>query len=292
VVPGVSLEPLLLQALIPAAVLGLAALGELLVERSGRVNLGLEGLMHVSYGAAAAASVATGSLVAGFAAALAASLLLAAIYFASVEVLGVNQVVVGLALVFLGSGLGVVLGDMTGGAAGPALTIGQARLASLILLAASALLLYILLYRSFPGYVIRSLGEDEGAARVLGVRPRRVRAAVLAAQAVFTALAASLFLYGYTSGRWTAGRITGQGWLALGMVILGYWHPVGVAVASYLLGLLYSVQSLLPTLLPRGAVYSITADSAPYLAVIVALAVVSWLYRRTGHRPPASVWQA
>jgi simple sugar transport system permease protein len=288
----VNVSALVAQAVVPAAVLGLAALGELLVERSGRINLGLEGMLHVAYGAAAAASVATESMLAGYLAAAAAALLLAALYYVAVEILSVNQVVVGLSLVFLGSGLGVILGNMAGGAAGPAMEMSVARVAAATALAAVSSALYLLLQRSWVGYVVRSLGEDEKAARMLGVDVRVTRAAVLAAQAVLVALAASLFLYGYTSGRWTAGRITGQGWLALGMVILGFWHPLGVALASYLLGLLYSVQSLLPAILPRGAVYAVIADSAPYIAVIVALAAASLVYRRTGYRPPASIWQA
>ena len=228
------MSALALQALVPAAVLGLAALGELLVERSGRINLGLEGMLHISYGAAAAAAVASGSAILGYLAALAAALLLAAATLAT----------------------------------------------------------YLVLQRSWIGYLVKSLGEDEKAARMLGVNPRVTRAAVLAAQSALVALAATLFLYAYTGGRWTAGRITGQGWLALGMVILGFWHPLGVAVASYLLGLLYSVQSLLPSLLPPGALYAVLADSAPYVAVIVAMAVASVVYRKTGHRPPASIWRA
>jgi len=291
-VAAVNMSALALQALVPAAVLGLAALGELLVERSGRINLGLEGMLHISYGAAAAAAVASGSAILGYLAALAAALLLAAVYYVTVEVLRVNQVVVGLVLVFLGSGLGVILGVMSGGAAGPSLPVGEARLAAALLLAAATLATYLVLQRSWIGYLVKSLGEDEKAARMLGVNPRVTRAAVLAAQSALVALAATLFLYAYTGGRWTAGRITGQGWLALGMVILGFWHPLGVAVASYLLGLLYSVQSLLPSLLPPGALYAVLADSAPYVAVIVAMAVASVVYRKTGHRPPASIWRA
>ncbi len=291
-VASLDLAALLGQAVIPAAVLGLAALGELLVERSGRINLGLEGMLHISYGAAAAVSIATGSMAVGFLAGLAAALLLAAIYFFTVEVLGVNQAVIGLSLVFLGSGVGVILGNLGGGAAGPALGITTARVVAAVLLVATTLGLYLFLQRSWVGYVVRSLGENEKAASMMGVDVRIVRAAMLALQAVLVAAAASLFLYGYTSGRWTAGRITGQGWLALGMVILGFWHPLGVAIASYLLGLLYSVQSLLPSLLPPGAVYAVLVDAAPYIAVIAAMAIASIIYRKTGHRPPASIWQA
>jgi len=280
------------QAVVPAAVLGLAALGELLVERGGRINLGLEGMLQMAYGAAAAASVATGSAVAGYLAAFSAALLLAGVYFLTVDVLEVNQVVVGLSLVFLGTGLGVILGSMSGGAAGPALGINSARLLAALLLSAATAAVYILLHRSWLGLAVRSLGEDEKAARMLGVNPRLVRAGLLVAQTALVAAAASLFLYGYTSGRWTAGRITGQGWLALGMVILGFWHPVGVAAASYLLGLLYSIQGLLPSLLPRGAPYAVLADAAPYIAVIVAMAAASAVYRRLGYRPPATIWQA
>ena len=288
----VELASLLLQALPDAAVIGLAALGELLVERAGRINLGLEGLLHFGYGAAAAAAVATGSLAAGYLAAAAAAGLLVLVYFLAVELLGVDQVVVGLSLVFLGMGLGDIAGLTTGGVAGPALAPREADLVDAAALAAATAVLYLLLYRDWRGYALRSLGEDEKAARSLGVEPRRYRLAALAGEALLAAAAATLFLAVNSTGAWRSGRITGYGWLALGMVILGYWHPLGVAAASLLLGLLLSSRSLLPTLLPPNPVLTIAADAAPYLAVILALAAASWLYERRGVKPPASIWRA
>ncbi len=284
-----QLTVLLQQALPEATVLALAAYGELLLERSGRINLGLEGLLYFAYGAAAAASVATGSPLAGVVAAIAAAFALNIIYYSAVELLGVDQVVTGLALVFLGMGLGDIAGNSTHGAAGPTLPSTPFYISTLVVL---PMLLYLFLYRHWRGYALRSLGEDEEAAKHLGISSHGYRLAAVAVEAVLVGLAAAFFLMGYSNGRWTAGRITGKGWLALGMVILGYWNPVGVAVASYLLGLLYSLQPLLPSLLPSSPVYTVLADAAPYLAVIVALAVMSRLYERRGLKPPAAVWRA
>ena len=282
-----QLLPLIEQAVPLASILALQALGELLVERSGRINLGLEGMLYISYSSAALAGVATGSLAASLLAAVLAAATLALTYLLLVEAMSVDQAVVGLSLVFIGIGVGDALGSRSEGLLGPGLSFAQAHTLEALALLGLPLLLYLLLYRSWIGYAIRSTGEDERAARALGVPVRLVRVSTLAAQALLVGLAGFYFYAYYSNAAWRAGRPLGLGWLALGMVILGYWHPLGVAVASLLLGLLYSIRPLLPRL----GIPNTLADATPYMVVVAALALISWLYRRTGHRPPAAVWR-
>ncbi len=280
-----DLAQLLSQAAPFAAVFSLAALGEMLVERSGRINLGLEGLVYLAYGVAGLASPYTGSLAAAWAAAALAAAAVQIVYYLLVERLGLDQAVVGLSLVFLGIGLGDAVGVRAGGAIGPVLGSSArvaAEAASLLLL---PLLLHLLLFRSWLGYVLRSAGEDEKAARFHGVPVGLVRLAALLAEALLAAAAAVLLLSLYGGG-WKSGYALGVGWLSLGVVILGYWHPLGVAAASMMLGILYALRPLLPAYgLPNQLV-----NALPYVAVIAALTLVSLVYRRLGVRPPALVW--
>ncbi|HIQ24193.1 MAG TPA: ABC transporter permease [Pyrodictium delaneyi] len=283
----VDVTAILLQGIPEATVLALAALGELVLERSGLINLGLEGMLYFGSALAAYVAVSTGSLVAGFAAGMLAGILLAIVYILLVVGLKADQAVTGLALVFLGIGLGDVMGSATQGALAPALSgLGESLVAFTVLVPLPAIL-YAILYRSWRGYALRSLGEDEDAARMLGVNvtATRILAALVAGAAA--GAAGAFFLMGPSNGRWSAGRAIGWGWLALGTVILGYWHPVGVVAAAYLLGVLYAVTPLLQGL----GVHAALADAVPYIVVVTALTLISWMYERVGVKPPAAVWR-
>ncbi len=282
-----ALLPTLVEHAAPfAAVFALASLGEMIVERTGRVNLGLEGLLYLAYGVAGYVSPTTGSLAAALAAAALAAALVQLLFYILVERLGVDQSVAGLSIVFLGIGLGDAIGVQAEGAVGPSLGGAAAVAAEVLAVAAVPLILYIVMYRSWIGYVLRSAGENEEAARFHGVPVGLVRLAALLAEAVLVAAAALLLLSLY-GGVWRPGYALGFGWLSLGLVILGYWHPFGVAAASFLLSLLYAARPLLPSYgLPTQLV-----NALPYLAVIAALAAASVVYRRLGIRPPALVWR-
>lgn len=283
----VDVVALLLQGAPEATVLALAALGELVLERTGLINLGLEGMLYFGSALAAYVAVSTGSLAAGFVAGILAGILLALVYALLVIGLKADQAVTGLALVFLGIGLGDVIGSATKGVLAPALSpLGEDAAMALVMLA-FPLLLYIILYRSWRGYALRSLGENEEAARMLGVDVTKMRIIALIVAGAAAGAAGAFFLAGPSNGRWSAGRAIGWGWLSLGTVILGYWHPVGVVAAAYLLGILYAVTPLLQEI----GVHAAVADAVPYIVVVAALTVISWIYERAGVRPPAAVWR-
>ena len=279
---------LALAALENAAPIMLAALGEMAVERSGRVNLGVEGMMALGAAAAAAAGVAAGSAAAGLAAGAAAGAALAAAYVVLVLAIRADQIVVGLSLVFLGLGLGDVVGSLAGGVPAPPLRPALLGLDPVEAAApALAAAVWLALYRTYPGVVLRAVGDSPGAAAERGLPVRLVQAVAVVAAGAAAGAAGAYMTLSLSYGKWYSGVTAGWGWVALGVVVLGYWHPLGVAAASYLIGLLFASRSLLPSLgVPPEA-----ADAAPYLAVLAALALAARLAAKAGVRPPASVWR-
>jgi ABC-type uncharacterized transport system permease subunit len=283
----VNIESLLIQALPYATVYSLAALGEVFLERTGLFNLGLEGMIYLSAGATALVSLHTGSPLYGLLAGLLASIALALIYGFFVLGLRIDQAVTGLSIVFLGIGLGDVIGGVSGGSVVPSLgrtgTVIVEALALIIVPAA----MYVMLFRMWIGYVFRSVGENEKTAKALGVPVRLVRLVALLVNGVLVGLAGVfLFFNGPLGARWVSMSLLGWGWMSLGITILGYWHPVGVVAASYLVGVLHTVRPLLEAIGVPGSI----ADAIPYLVVIAALAVISALYERMHVKPPAAIW--
>ncbi len=279
---------LLLTGLSEATPLLLAGLGEMVVERTGRVNLGVEGLMAVGAAAAALAGVETGSLAASLAAGAAAAAALSLVYIVSVVLLGLDQIVVGLILVFMGKGLADIIGMWTGGAPGtplaplPGTPIDPVEAAALLLPVAA----WVVIYRSWAGVELRAVGEDEEEARARGIPVEAVRAVAVLVGAALAGVGGAYVADAFHYGRWFSGVTEGLGWIAIADVILGYWHPVGVLAACYLTGLLFAAKPLLPVI----GVPAELVDAAPYLAVLVAQVAATVICRRLGVTPPASVW--
>ncbi len=283
----VNIVALLAQALPYATVYALAAQGELFLERAGLFNLGLEGMIYLSAGVTAIISLHTESPIYGLLAGIASSIAIALLYGFFVVVLGADQAVTGLSIVFLGIGFGDVIGRATGGAVTP--SIGTLADKSIIVLALLVLplILYLVLFRSWLGYVVRSLGENTAVARAIGVPVTLTRVVALIINGALVGLAGSyLFFTGPLGSRWVSMSLLGWGWMSLGIVILGYWHPIGVIVASYLVGLLYAMRPLLET----AGIPSSMADVTPYLVVVMALAIISTLYERMNVKPPTAIW--
>ncbi len=283
----VNVAALLSQALPYATVYALAAQGELFLERAGLFNLGLEGMIYLSAGVTAIISLYTGSPIYGLLAGIVSSIVLALLYGFFVITLGADQAVTGLSIVFLGIGLGDVVGRATGGAVTPSIGILASDLIVVLALLVLPIVLYFMLFRSWLGYVVRSLGENVATARALGVPVTLTRIAALIINGALVGLAGSyLFFTGPLGSRWVSMSLLGWGWMSLGIVILGYWHPVGVVAASYLVGLLYAMRPLLETV----GIPSSIADVTPYLVVIIALAVISALYEKMNVKPPTAIW--
>ncbi len=294
--------PLLVAATLNAGTpLLLAALGIVVAERSGVVNLGIEGMMLVAAVVAFAVTHATHAYALGFAAgALAGAVLAVAFAFFAIG-LHTNQYATGLALALFGAGLSAFIGlpysgeslparapDGIGGlrdwpVLGPMLFSHHALVyASWALVAAVAWFLY----RTRWGLVLRAVGESPEAAHALGYPVRAIRVAALAFGGACAGLAGAYLSTIYTP-LWAEGMVAGRGWIALALVVFATWRPARVVAGAYLFG---GVTMLQLHLQGEGVqIPSQIMSMAPYLATIVVLALISRHPRWIRLNMPASL---
>jgi len=271
-------------ALITSIPIILAALGEMLVERSGRVNLGVEGMMAFSAAVSIATSSLTGSPIIGLLVGGLAGVILSKVYTITVIGLKLDQIVVGLIISLSGLGLADLIAS-TGHRIG--FNIQHGSVPHNILIALTLVLppiFWFILYRTSQGIELRAIGFDEQVARERGLRVDFVRAIAVTIGGLMAGIAGAymaLVLYG---GKYFSGITGGWGWLAIGSVILGYWHPVGVGVAAYTIGLLLTIRPLLTSEL---GLPPTLVTITPYIAVVIALALVAVVSsRRPSLTPP------
>ena len=279
---------LLLAATLNAGtVLAIAALGLLINEKAGIVNLGAEGMMLCAAIAGFAAVVHTGSDLAGFAAGMGVGALLAAVFGVLVIWLNTNQYATGLALSLFGAGFSAfvgigyvqeklperpqfslpVLGDVP--LLGPAL-FRQHPMVYLTI--AFTLALVWFLYRSRAGLVLRSVGESPESAHALGYPVRRIRLLAVVAGGALCGLSGAYLSIFYTP-LWVEGMVAGKGWIALALTTFATWRPARVLLGAYLFGGVTMLQFHL-----QGAGVDIANEfltMLPYLATIVVLALLS-----------------
>jgi simple sugar transport system permease protein len=278
---------LLAAALNAGTVLALAALGLLVNEKAGIVNLGAEGMMLCAALAGFAAVAHTGNDWIGFAAGMAAGALLAAAFGALVIWLGANQYAAGLALSLFGAGFsafagagyvqvklpprprfnGLGLGDMP--FIGPALFRQHPLVYGAMLL---ALGLIWFLYRSRAGLALRAVGESPQSAHALGYPVRRIRLAAVVFGGALCGLAGAYLSVIYTP-LWVEGMVAGKGWIALALTAFATWRPARALLGAYLFGGVTMMQFYLQA---RGVqVPSQFLTMLPYLAAIAVLALIS-----------------
>jgi len=273
---------ILMLTLVTATPLVYAALGGVLCERSGVVNIGLEGILAAAAFSSVVAAFATGSALLGALAGIAAGALAGAIFALAATRYGADQIVagMGLNLIALGAaayGLVVVFGQP--GASPPVPALGPHAAGALVAGSLLAALLIESVIALTPwGLRVRAAGENPHALAAAGIDPRRIRfaavtlgGAITACGGVYLALG-ELDLY---SDNMTAGR----GFIALAAVILGRWRPLGALAAALGFGFLASLQYSLQ----RSGIPSELMQALPYLAAILALAGIAGR-----SRPPAS----
>jgi len=267
--------------------LALAALGLLINERAGIVNLGAEGLMLVAAIAGFATAVHTGSDWLAFAAGMGAGALLAGAFGLLVIWLNTNQYAAGLALSLFGTGFSAFVGirytqeklgprpsfEIPGLAdipvVGPALFKQHPVVYGAIALTA---LLAWFLYRSRPGLVLRAVGESPESAHALGYPVRRIRLAAVMAGGALCGLAGAYVSVIYTP-LWVEGMIAGKGWIALALTTFATWRPARVLLGAYLFGFVTMLQFHLQG---QGVeVASQFLSMLPYLSTIVVLVLIS-----------------
>ena len=278
---------LLGSTLSAGTVLALAALGLLINEKSGIVNLGAEGMMLCAAIAGFAATVHTGNTWMGFGAGMLAGALLAAIFGGLVIWFNTNQYATGLALSLFGAGFSAFVGlgyvqaklpelpkySIPGLAdlplVGPALFTLHPLVYGAIVLAA---LMVWFLYRTRAGLVLRSVGESPSSAHALGYPVRRIRLMAVMFGGAMCGLAGAFISVVYTP-LWVENMVSGRGWIALALMTFATWRPARVLLGAYLFG---GVTMLQFHLQATGVqVPSQILSMLPYLATIVVLVLIS-----------------
>ena len=281
------LEGPILTIITAATPLLLAALGELVTERSGVLNLGVEGMMAVGAVCGFVAADLSGQPFLGVAAAVLAGMAAAALFALLTLVLVANQVASGLALTLSGLGLSALIGDAFVGVPGlgvPHLHIpGVSDIAFLgpilfgqdiltYLAWALAIGVWYVLFRTRTGLVIRAVGDNHVSAHALGYPVIRVRLLAVLFGGAAAGLAGGYLSLVYTP-QWTPNMTAGRGWIALALVVFAAWIPLRVVLGALLFGAISYLALYLQGIgigLP-----SQFLSSMPYLTTILVLVVIS-----------------
>jgi general nucleoside transport system permease protein len=282
-----------------------AAIGELVVERAGVLNLGVEGMMLVGAVCAFVVTMESGSGTLGILAGLAGGILISLIFAVLTLVTLANQVATGLALTIFGIGCSALIGvDHVGRAYTglPKLDIpGLSDLPVLgPILFRHDLLVYLgiamvaavwwFLYRSKAGLIVRAVGESHDAAHAIGYPVVAIRFAAIAFGGAMCGLAGAHLSLAYTP-MWQEQMSAGRGWIALALVVFATWRPWRVLLGAYVFGAMRMLelhgQSALSLNIP-----SQLFTMLPYLATIVVLVIISRDVMKVRTSAPACLGQA
>ena len=282
-----TLIPILAAAIRSGTPVLYAVLGELLTERAGVMNLGLEGVMLVGAFAGFSATRATGNPYIGLLMAFAAGCLIVLIHAFLTISMGTNQVVSGLALSLFGSGLSALLGRNYIGETisginpvhlfflGDIPLIGPIFFRHDILVYLSYALVPFLcwfLFRTRAGMNLRAVGENPRATDAMGLSVVKIRYLYTLLGGGLVGLAGGYLSVVYTQ-MWVEGMTAGRGWIAVALVIFGTWHPARAAIGAYLFGGVEALQ-----LRMQAAGSSVPASlllMLPYLMTLIVLTVIS-----------------
>ena len=267
----------------------IVALGELITERSGVLNLGAEGMMAVGAIAGFAAAHASGSAVLGVLAALVAGTLMSAIFAYLALTLQANQVASGLALAIFGVGLSAFAGKPYESETLKAVPPLKIPLLSDIPLIGPALfnqqwLVYFswlllagviwFLFKTRAGLVLRAVGESPSSAHSIGYPVIRLRYfATLFGGAM--AGAGGAFLSIFHTPLWVEGMVSGRGWIALALVVFATWRPLGVLAGAYLFGGVQIAQLFVQGSGTQIEIPSQFLSMLPYIATVVVLVLIA-----------------
>ncbi|MGC5779765.1 ABC transporter permease [Methylobacterium sp. NFXW15] len=299
---SLDLLPMVLATVLAAATpLIIAALGELVAERAGVLNLGVEGMMVCGAAIGFAAAVESGSTFAGALAGIGAGIALAALFGLLTVGLAANQVASGLALTILGLGLsGLVGAGYVGLKREPAPHLNLPFLTDLPIVgrlvfgqdgfvyAGLALALGVawFLWRTRTGLILRAVGDDHTATHSLGLPVRLVRFLAVLFGGGCAGLAGAYLSLAYTPF-WAPAMTAGRGWIALALVVFASWRPGRVVAGAILFGgaTVLQLHAQASGIGLPGQLLS----ALPYLATILALVLLSLGRRRGGSLAPAAL---
>jgi simple sugar transport system permease protein len=295
------LEAIILAVLSASTPLLLAGSGELVVERAGVLNLGVEGMMIVGAACGFAGAYFTGSVIVGALCGMAAGAALAAIFAALTLGLAVNQVATGLALTILGIGLSGLIGSgFVGERITPAGHLDLPVLTDLPFLGrilfgqdgfvyfsiALVVAIWWFLYRTRAGLVLRAIGDNHASAHALGYPVLKIRTLAVLFGGACAGLGGAYLPLAYTPF-FVPGMTAGRGWIALALVVFALWRPGRLVIGAYLFGAVTILQ-----LHAQGAGLGLPSQlmsSLPYLATILVLVLISRTRGTAGSAAPASL---
>jgi general nucleoside transport system permease protein len=302
--PGLP-SAILFATIVAGTPLILTALGEVVTEKSGVLNLGAEGIMSVGAVAAFATTIHTGSPLLGVLAGMGAGMAMSFLFSIAALSLQANQVASGLALSIFGVGLAAFIGkpyESMSLASVPALKIpllsklpivGHALFEQQALVYFSWVMLGAVawfLYRTRWGLALRAVGEAPVAAHAIGYKVLRIRYGA----ALFGGAMAGIggaFLSVFYTPLWVEGMVAGRGWISLALVVFATWRPMRVMVGAYLFGGAMITQMFVQGSGVRLEIPAQFLSALPYLATIVVLVLISRNRATIRLNSPASLGQ-
>ena len=293
-------EAIILSIIAASTPLLLAASGELVVERAGVLNLGVEGMMIMGAACGFGGALLTGSTIIGAVCGIVAGTLLSLVFAAMTLGLAVNQVATGLALTILGIGLSGLIGaGFVGERIAPAPHLQIPGLTDIpvvgrILFGEDAFVYLSLalvagvwwfLYRTRAGLILRACGDNHVSAHALGYPVLRIRMYAVMFGGACAGLAGAYLPLAYTPF-FIPGMTAGRGWIALALTVFASWLPGRLVIGAYLFGAVTILQ-----LHAQGAGIGIPSQfmsSLPYLATVIVLVLLSRA-RTGGSTAPAAL---
>jgi ABC-type uncharacterized transport system permease subunit len=294
------LEAIILSILAASTPLLLAATGELITERAGVLNLGVEGMMIMGAACGFGGALYSGSIFVGALCGIAAGVALSLVFAMMALGLAVNQVATGLALTILGIGISGLIGaGFVGERITPAphlyipgltdipfvgrILFGEDGFVYLSLLLVVAVWLF--LYRTRAGLILRAAGDNHASAHALGYPVLTIRLYAVMFGGGCAGLAGAYLPLAYTPF-FIPGMTAGRGWIALALVVFSSWRPGRLVIGAYLFGAVTILQ-----LHAQGwgvGVPSQLMSALPYLATVIVLVLISRA-RTGGSTAPAAL---
>src|SRR6056297_320398 len=279
----------------------LAAIGELVVEKTGVLNLGVEGMMIIGAVTGFSVAVETGSVTLAFLAGMAGGMVLSALFAILTQVLLSNHVATGLALTLFGIGLAALLGVGYPGSTPPRVpdvfpqALQDIPVAGPILFGHSAMIyiaviivaaVWYVLRHTRTGLILRAVGESHDAAHALGYKVIRIRILAILFGGACAGLGGA-FLSVARVQNWIEGMTAGAGWIALALVVFASWKPWRVLFGAYLFGGISALQLRLQAAEVNVPVALL--DSSPYIVTIIVLVLISSDRARAALNAPAAL---
>lgn len=269
-----------------------AAIGEVYAERSGVLNMGIEGVMGLAALVSLWATFSTGSYIIGLVAAIIAGVAMGILHsFVTVKV-GINQLITGLLIYTLSGGIADFAYRMLTAQSFPVVRPLQPVLFGQNILVyasfAAAIVLGLVLYKTTWGLEIRAVGENPEAADAAGINVNRVRLVCVILGAVLAAVGGASLVLGYL-GLYNAGDtlVAGRGWIAIVVVIFAGWNPYKAIAGSWLFGLGYAIAS---TFIGSGVFSSLGPGTGYFfLGIPYILAIVFIVVFHRGTKAPSSL---